>query len=83
MLFLLPCRMPWMPLKKRSIKQIKLLEHNRRHPYLRAKKYDETRGRWQARVKQGLALLFHYTREHIQNPQSYSAPQEIVSRIPC
>lgn len=44
--------------KKAFYKQIKLLEHNRRHPSLRAKKYDETRGRWQARVNKDWRFYF-------------------------
>jgi mRNA-degrading endonuclease RelE of RelBE toxin-antitoxin system len=31
-------------------KQVQFLAENLRHPSLRAKKYDETRGIWQARV---------------------------------
>ncbi len=41
-------------------KQTKLLVQNLRHPSLRAKKYDESKDRWQARVKQRLALLLHH-----------------------
>jgi hypothetical protein len=36
--------------KKAFFKQTKLLEQNLRYPSLRAKKYDETTDRWQARV---------------------------------
>jgi len=43
--------------RKAFFKQIKFLEKDLHHPSLRAKKYDEAKGRWQARV-QGLALLF-------------------------
>ena len=44
-------------IRKAFFKQIKFLEKDLHHPSLRAKKYDEAKGRWQARV-QGLALLF-------------------------
>ena len=37
-------------LREAVYKQVKLLEQNRRHPSLRAKKYDESRNIWQARV---------------------------------
>lgn len=36
--------------RKAFFKQVKLLEQNLRHPSLRAKKYDESNDRWQARV---------------------------------
>jgi mRNA interferase RelE/StbE len=39
-------------------KQSLLLLRNLHHPSLRAKKYDESRGLWQALRQQGLALLF-------------------------
>ena len=42
-------------------KQSSLLLQNLHHPSLRAKKYDEPSGLWQARVNQGLALLFSHS----------------------
>ncbi len=47
--------------KKAFFKQTKLLEQNLRHPSLRAKKYDEAKGRWQARVNQGWRFYFTIT----------------------
>ncbi len=44
--------------KKAFFKQIKLLEQNLRHPSLRAKKYDETKDRWQARVNKDWRFYF-------------------------
>jgi hypothetical protein len=44
--------------KKAFFKQTKLLKQNLRHPSLRAKKYDEARDRWQARVNQGWRFYF-------------------------
>lgn len=38
------------PLKAKVDKQIELLTENIRHPSLRAKKYDEARAIWQARI---------------------------------
>jgi len=37
-------------IKKKFEKQINFLIQNLRHPSLRAKKYDEKRGIWQARI---------------------------------
>lgn len=37
-------------------RRIKLLLRNLRHPSLRAKKYDEARGIWQARVNGGTPI---------------------------
>jgi hypothetical protein len=37
-------------LQKAFTKQLAYLLHDRQHPSLRAKKYDEARGLWQARV---------------------------------
>lgn len=39
-------------------KQVRLLGADLRHPSLRAKKYDESRGIWQARVTRGWRLYF-------------------------
>ena len=39
-------------------KQAKLLVQNLRHPSLRAKKYDEAQGIWQARVTRGWRFYF-------------------------
>lgn len=45
--------------RKAFFKQVKLLEQNLRHPSLRAKKYDESNDRWQARVNK--AWRFYFT----------------------
>jgi mRNA interferase RelE/StbE len=39
-------------------KQLALLVQNLRHPSLRAKKYDESRGIWQARVNRDWRFYF-------------------------
>ena len=52
MLVLLP------PFQKRCDKQLALLVQNLRHPSLRAKKYDEARDIWQARVNSGWRFYF-------------------------
>ena len=44
--------------RKAFYKQVKLLEQNLRHPSLRAKKYDEARDRWQARVSKDWRFYF-------------------------
>lgn len=45
-------------IKKKFKKQIKYLLNNLRHPSLWAKKYDEERNIWQARVNQGYRFYF-------------------------
>lgn len=45
-------------LKARVDKQIRFLAENLRHPSLRAKKYDEARGIWQARVDRRYRFYF-------------------------
>ncbi len=42
-------------------KQVKLLVENFRHPSLRAKKYDEARSIWQARVNRDWRFYFLIT----------------------
>jgi mRNA interferase RelE/StbE len=44
--------------RKQCDKQLALLAQDLRHPSLRAKKYDETRGVWQARVNRGWRFYF-------------------------
>jgi mRNA-degrading endonuclease RelE of RelBE toxin-antitoxin system len=44
--------------RKALFKQVKLLEHNLRHPSLRAKKYDEGEDLWQARVNRDWRFYF-------------------------
>lgn len=39
-------------------RRVEYLAENLRHPSLRAKKYDETRGIWQARVNGGWRFYF-------------------------
>ena len=45
-------------IQKRCDKQLTLLAQNLRHPSLRAKKYDEARDIWQARVNSGWRFYF-------------------------
>ena len=45
--------------RKAAFKQIALLEQNLHHPSLRAKKYDESRDLWQARVNRDWRFYFH------------------------
>ena len=45
--------------RKAFFKQIRFLEQNRNHPSLQAKKYDETQGRWQARVNRDWRFYFN------------------------
>lgn len=46
------------PIQKAFYKQSRLLLENLRHPSLRAKKYDEARDIWQARVTRGWRFYF-------------------------
>ncbi len=45
-------------IKQKLYKQVGYLSQNLRHPSLHAKKYDETRGIWQARVNRGYRFYF-------------------------
>jgi mRNA-degrading endonuclease RelE of RelBE toxin-antitoxin system len=45
--------------RKAFFKQVRFLANNLQHPSLHAKKYDESRDLWQARVNQGVAVLLH------------------------
>jgi len=45
-------------LRKKFDKQLIILIKNLRHPSLRAKKYDEARGVWQARVDNSYRFYF-------------------------
>ncbi len=45
-------------LQKRTDKSLNFLLKNLLHPSLRAKKYDETRGIWQARIDQKYRFYF-------------------------
>jgi mRNA-degrading endonuclease RelE of RelBE toxin-antitoxin system len=46
------------PIQNKFWKQLNFLLHDLRHPSLQAKKYDETRGIWQARVDQKIRFYF-------------------------
>ena len=59
--------------QKAFLKQLGFLKDNLRHPSLQAKKYDETKDMWQARVTQswrfyftieGEAYIIHKLRPH-------------------
>ena len=62
-------------IQKRCDKQLALLQQNLRHPSLRAKKYDEVRGIWPARVNRGWRFYFvirgdlHYLLDLIPHPK--------------
>jgi mRNA-degrading endonuclease RelE of RelBE toxin-antitoxin system len=45
--------------RKAFLKQIAFLENDLRHPSLKAKKYDESKGRWQARVNRDWRFYFN------------------------
>ena len=44
--------------RKEAFRQMRFLEQNLGHPSLRAKKYDESIGLWQARVNLGWRFYF-------------------------
>jgi mRNA interferase RelE/StbE len=44
--------------RKAFFKQVKFLEQNLHHPSLHAKKYDESKDLWQARVTKGWRFYF-------------------------
>jgi len=45
--------------RKAFFKQVVFLEQDVRHPSLRAKKYDESKDRWQARVNRDWRFYFN------------------------
>jgi plasmid maintenance system killer protein len=45
--------------RKAFFKQVLFLEKDLRHPSLQAKKYDESKGRWQARVNRDWRFYFN------------------------
>jgi mRNA interferase RelE/StbE len=47
------------PVRRAFFKQVNLLANNLSHPSLHAKKYDESRDLWQARVSKGWRFYFH------------------------
>ena len=46
-------------IRKAFFKKVEFLERDLHHPSLRAKKYDETRGIWQARITLGWRFYFN------------------------
>jgi plasmid maintenance system killer protein len=46
------------PIRRALDRRVELLVHNLRHPSLRAKKYDEARDIWQARVNSDWRFYF-------------------------
>ena len=48
-------------IQEKFYKQVEFLLHNIRHPSLRAKKYDETKDIWQARVDVSVRFYFLIT----------------------
>lgn len=52
-----------LPVQNAFIKQINYLVRNLHHPSLRAKKYDETANRWQARVNESWRFYFLIDRD--------------------
>ena len=51
------------PVRRAFFKQVVLLADNLRHPSLHAKKYDESRDLWQARVNRDWRFYFHIVGE--------------------
>jgi len=51
--------------EKKLYKQVGYLFQNLRHPSLHAKKYDETKGIWQARVDRGYRFYFLFAEDKI------------------
>ena len=49
--------------RKQCEKQLTLLAQDLRHPSLRAKKYDETRGIWQGRINRNWRFYFLIVRD--------------------
>lgn len=49
--------------RKAFFKQVRFLQQDLRHPSLKAKKYDETKDIWQARVNKGWRFYFNIVGE--------------------
>lgn len=47
-----------LPVQKATVKQLRLLESNIRHPSLHAKKYNEAEDIWQARINKSWRFYF-------------------------
>jgi hypothetical protein len=52
-----------LPVQKAFIKQISFLTRNLQHPSLHAKRFDETAGRWQARINDNWRFYFTIERD--------------------
>jgi len=50
-------------IQRKLFKQVSYLTNNIRHPSLRVKKYDESRGTWQARVDQNFRFYFFISKD--------------------
>src|SRR6266699_1887460 len=63
--------------RKAFFKQVRFLEQNLRHPSLRAKKYDETLDRWQARVNRDWRSYFTNRGRYLCHPRHHPPPEEM------
>jgi hypothetical protein len=66
-----------LPVQKAFIKQINYLVRNLNHPSLRAKRFDEAKGRWQARVNDDWRFYFTIDRDNIPH-QRDRLPSQIA-----
>ena len=64
-----------LPVQKAFIKQINYLVRNLNHPSLHAKKFDEAKGRWQARVNDNWRFYFTIDRDTYRISEIISHPQ--------
>lgn len=62
-------------------KQSLLLLQNLHHPSLRAKKYDESRGLWQARVNKDWRFYFFIQDRCVPDREHHSAPKIISNYL--
>jgi len=64
-----------LPVQKAFIKQINYLVRNLNHPSLHAKKFDEAKGRWQARVNDDWRFYFTIDRDTYRITEIIPHPQ--------
>jgi mRNA interferase RelE/StbE len=64
-----------LPVQKAFIKQINYLVRNLNHPSLRAKKFDEARGRWQPRVNDDWRFYFTIERDTYRISEAVPHPK--------
>jgi len=69
-----------LPVQEAFIKHINCLVRNLNHPSLRAKKFDESKGRWRARVNDDWRFYFTIDRDTYASVRSSPIPNSVAGR---